>query len=259
MTYLHSSLFFLHIVFGCTALILFWVPMWTKKGQLNHKKFGRYYRNVMYGVAGTGAVMAAIVLAIPLTIKHEYADNENAAAIAENIRYFWSFLLYLALLSYTSTKHGDAVLRVKENRSQLRTFGYVAPIALLFACGPLFIAIGLMRGNTLHTIFGVLGIFVGGGMLRYIFKQAVGKRSYILEHVGSMIGSGIGAYTAFLAFGGRQLLDGAGSYQVIFWVAPGVIGGIAAHLLCKKYGKIFNVGNANLDAKSQTITKTVVS
>lgn len=246
MTYLHSSLFILHIIFGSTALILFWVPMYTKKGQLNHKKFGRYYRNVMYAVAGTGAVMAALVLAIPLTIKHEYADRENAAQIAESIRYFWSFLLYLALLSYTSTKHGDAVLRAKENRAKLRTFAYVAPIALLFACGPLFIGIGIVRSNVLHTVFGILGMLISTGMLRYIYRKSVGVRAYILEHVGSMIGSGIGAYTAFLAFGGRQFLDAAGGYQVIFWIAPGVIGSVLSFVLCKKYGKIFKVGDAKL-------------
>lgn len=255
MTYLHSSLFILHIIFGSAALILFWVPMYTKKGQLNHKKFGRYYRNVMYAVAGTGAIMAALVLAIPLTIKHEYADHENAAKIAENIRYFWSFLLYLALLSYTSTKHGDAVLRAKENRANLRTFAYVAPIALLFACGPLFIGIGLVRSNMLHTVFGVLGLLVGAGMLRYIFKKTMGARAYILEHVGSMMGSGIGAYTAFLAFGGRQFLDGVGSYQIVFWIAPGVIGSVLSFMLCKKYGKIFRVGESNTGVSPDTQAK----
>lgn len=255
MTYLHSSLFILHIIFGSAALILFWVPMYTKKGQLNHKKFGRYYRNVMYAVAGTGAIMAALVLAIPLTIKHEYADRENAAQIAENIRYFWSFLLYLALLSYTSTKHGDAVLRAKENRANLRTFAYVAPIALLFACGPLFIGIGLVRSSMLHTIFGVLGLLVGAGMLRYIFKKTVGARAYILEHVSSMIGSGIGAYTAFLAFGGRQFLDGAGGYQIVFWIAPGVLGSVLSFMLCKKYGKIFRVGESNTSVSPDTQAK----
>ena len=50
-----------------------------------------------------------------------------------------------------------------------------------------------------------------------------------------MIGSGIGAYTAFLAFGGRVMFSDMGQYQILFWVAPGIIGGTAISLLVRKY------------------------
>jgi hypothetical protein len=241
MTQLHSILLILHIALGSVALILFWVPMYTQKGRLNHKKFGNYYKNVMYGVAASGAVMAVMVLYMPLVIKHQYAQAENAEQIASNLRLFWSFLLYLALLSFTSTRHGYAVLQAKDDRSQLRHWDYVIPLVLLFIGGLVLTASGLMRSHTLHIAFGLLGTLVGLGSLRYIFAKTMPKKRYILEHIGSMIGSGIGAYTAFLAFGGRQLLDGAGSYQIIFWIAPGVIGSIASHFLCKKYGKVFQL------------------
>lgn len=241
MTQLHSILLILHIVLGSAALILFWVPIYTQKGQLNHKKFGTYYKNVMYGVAASGAVMAIMVLWMPLVIKHQYAQAENAEQIASNLRIFWSFLLYLALLSFTSTRQGYAVLQAKDDRAQLRTWDYIVPLALLFIGGVALTASGAMRGHTLHIAFGLLGTFVGLGSLRYVLAKNMPKKRYILEHIGSMMGSGIGAYTAFLAFGGRQLLDGAGSYQIIFWIAPGVIGSVASYLLCKKYGKVFQI------------------
>lgn len=241
MTYIHSFLFVGHILFGSLALILFWVPMFTKKGQLNHVKFGRWYSNAMYGVAATGAIMAIIVIAMPLTILTQYANHENAAQIAEAYRYFWTFLLYLALLSYTVTKHGVRVLQVKDERHLLKTFSYLAPIACLFILGFGIIAIGVMRDITLHIVFGILGVFVALGMMRYVLKSKMAARRYILEHVSSMMGSGIGAYTAFVAFGGRTLLENAGAYQIVFWVAPGVIGSIASYVLSKKYGKIFRV------------------
>lgn len=241
MTQLHSFLLILHIVLGCAALILFWVPLYTEKGQLNHKMFGTYYKNVMYGVAASGAVMAIMVLLMPLVIKSHFAHADNPEQIANSIRSFWIFLLYLSLLSFTSTRHGYAVLLVKDNRAQLRTWHYALPLVLLFIGGLALTALGAMRASTLHIAFGVLGTFVGFGSLRYIFAENMPKKRFILEHIGAMMGSGIGAYTAFLAFGGRQLFDGAGSYQIIFWIAPGVIGSIASYLLCKKYGKIFRV------------------
>lgn len=244
MTYFHSTLFFAHILFGTAALILFWVPICTKKGQLNHKKFGRAYRNVMYAVAGSGSAMAIIVIAMPLVIKPQLANAENIEQAVENIRYFWLFLLYLGLLSFTTTRHGDAVLKAGNDRSTLRRLSYVTPLFMLAIGGIGFIFFGSLLGQTLHLLFGILGCVVGFSMLRYVFKKEVSKGAYLLEHIGSMIGSGIGAYTAFLAFGGRHLLEGIGSYQLIFWIAPGVLGSILSFYLTRKYRKVFQVAKS---------------
>jgi hypothetical protein len=241
MTYIHSTLFFIHILVGTAALILFWVPMLTKKGQLQHKRFGRAYRNIMYCVAASGALMAIMVIAMPLTTKPFLANAQDVDAAVTNFRYFWLFLLYLALLSYTSTRHGDAVLKAKDNRSDLRAFTYLAPLAMLAFGGLVFIGIGVVRENMLHLIFGILGTSVGISMLRYCLAKQVQAKAYILEHIGSMIGSGIGAYTAFFAFGGRQILSGIGSYQIIFWIIPGVAGSILSFYLSKKYIKVYRL------------------
>ncbi|MBT1450297.1 hypothetical protein KJ365_05340 [Glaciecola sp. XM2] len=241
MTYIHSTLFMIHILFGTAALILFWVPMATKKGSLNHKKFGTAYKNVMYVVAGSGALMALIVLAIPLQIKHEYASSPNAEQIAQSIRYFWLFLLYLALLSFTSTRHGQAVLDAKDDRTSLRTFNYVTPLWLLLFGGVGCLVMGIALENPLHIAFGVLGIVIAIGMLRYVYNNHAAKGAYKLEHIGAMIGSGIGAYTAFLAFGARQVLENAGSYQLIFWIAPGILGTVLSFYLTNKYARVFRI------------------
>jgi positive regulator of sigma E activity len=241
MTYLHSTLFFAHVLFGTAALMLFWVPIFTQKGQLNHKKFGRAYRNVMYAVAGSGSAMAIIVIALPLVIKPQLANAENVDQAVQNVRYFWLFLLYLGLLSFTTTRHGDAVLKAGNDRSNLRHFSYVAPLFMLAIGGLVFIVIGSQLGQTLHLLFGILGCLVGISMLRYVFKLALPKNAYLLEHIGSMIGSGIGAYTAFFAFGGRHLLEGIGSFQLVFWIAPGVLGSIFSFYLTRKYRKVLQI------------------
>ena len=41
--------------------------------------------------------------------------------------------------------------------------------------------------------------------------------------------------TAFLAFGGRVMFSEMGQYQILFWIAPGIIGGSAISLLVRKY------------------------
>lgn len=245
MLYLHSVSFVLHIMLGSLALILFWVPIFTKKGQLNHKKFGHYYKVAMYGVALTGVLMALLVIASPLVIKHEYANHEHAAHIALRYRYFSVFLLYLALLNFTATRHGIAVLESKSSVEMLRRVNYLGPLWGLALGGLLIFAMGLYRDNTLFIVFGLFGSLIGSNMLRYCLQKEIGRNTWVLEHIGSMIGSGIGAYTAFLAFGARTLLSDLGQWQIAFWIAPGVIGGLAAYLICKHYGQVLGVSTSS--------------
>ncbi|MFQ3250976.1 MAG: hypothetical protein ACI9O6_002816 [Glaciecola sp.] len=242
MTYFHSTLFILHILFGTAALILFWVPLFTEKGKLNHVKFGRYYKNTMYTVAGSGALMALMVLAAPLVIRAGMiSENTDLDNLAYRLRVFWSFLFYLSILSFTGTRHAVAVLKVKDKRAELRTFSYLTPILLLIIGAPILFYIGFVNNITLHMVFSVLGLFVGVSMLKYCLKKQVKPRQWIVEHITATIGSGIGAYTAFVAFGGRTLLSDLGDWQLLFWIAPGVIGSIASAILCKKYKGVFNV------------------
>lgn len=242
MLTIHSSLFFLHILFGSLALVLFWVPFFTKKGQLNHRKFGSFYTNAMYLVAASGAIMALIVLADPIGIKGadmgENVDKERAAFF---YRMFWAFLLYLSLLSFVTTRHAMAVLKVKDKLQQFRTPMYLSPVILLIAAGPLFIYLGIKYDFTLHIIFGSVGLLAGIGTLKYCLQKSIKPRAWIIEHVSSMIGSGIGAYTAFVAFGGRTMLADFQQWQIVFWSAPGVIGVTASIILCKRYSRVFSV------------------
>jgi hypothetical protein len=95
--------------------------------------------------------------------------------------------------------------------------------------------LGLLYGRTLHSVFGMLGIAISIGMLRYCLNATPKPKQWLVEHLGAMLGSAIGAYTAFFAFGGRSLFSDLGNAQLLFWIAPGVIGGTAIFLLSRKY------------------------
>ena len=240
MITIHHVLFIAHIVLGSAALLLFWLPLIAKKGGIKHIQFGRYYEYVMYGVAMTGALMASIVLYDPILIKGSIiqASTDQEAAIAY-IRSFWTFLLYLSLLTMTSVRHAILVLRYKKQRESLRNFSHLSLVFGLFAGGIAIMISAILSRDTLMTlfiVFGLLGTAVSANMIRYIYVKSVGAQEWLLQHIGSIIGSGIGAYTAFLAFGGRQFL-GLLEYwqQMAFWIAPGIIGGIAISWLSRKY------------------------
>ena len=91
-------------------------------------------------------------------------------------------------------------------------------------------------GKSLLTLyFAVLGIVNGYQMLSYIFSQSVASNRWLIEHLSSMCGSGIAVYTAFFAFGARHALAHIGQWQLLFWVMPGVLGGVAIYFYSKKY------------------------
>ena len=235
MQTLHSFSFYLHLLFGSAALILFWVPMSTAKGSLRHKQFGRYFSRAMYVVAYTGALMALLVLWSPTEI-HEFSlPPEQLAKRLERVRVFFGLLLYLSIMLYVSLRHGDLALRSKHNPLAMKKWDHVLANSLLLLGSPILAFQGWTHGQTLALIFACLGLSVAIGNLRYIFSQAQKKNAWLKEHIGAMIASGIAAHTAFFAFGGRNLMGHIGDWQLVFWIAPGVIGGLTIRHFSLKY------------------------
>lgn len=235
MQTIHSVLFVLHILFGSMALILFWIPMVSKKGSLDHQRFGKYYANTMYVVAATGALMALLVIALPLQIKGHLYKDENPEVFIENIRRFWLFLLYLSLLTYASVLQGMQSLTHKTNTKVMRTKINVVTQATQFFAGIALLVMGVAHSHTLYIVFGMLGTATGLQTLRYLYAKQLQNKQWLVEHLSNMISSGIGAYTAFIAFGGRQIFADIGQWQYLFWIAPGVIGGIAIGIYAQQY------------------------
>jgi len=95
--------------------------------------------------------------------------------------------------------------------------------------------IGIMHQHILMLVFAPLGLTLSISQLRFIFAKQVAPKAWLVEHLGGYIGSGIAAYTAFAAFGGRTLFSDIGAWQYAFWVLPGLIGGIAISRLSRKY------------------------
>jgi hypothetical protein len=84
-------------------------------------------------------------------------------------------------------------------------------------------------------ILGVLGAVMAIQTGRFCLAKSVSVNRWLVEHIGSFIGSGIGAYNAFMAFGGRSMFGELGQWQLIFWVAPGVIGAVATACQSRRY------------------------
>lgn len=235
MQWLHQSLFYIHILFGSMSLLLFWLPALAKKGSLDHIKYGHFYAKAMYVVAGSGAIMSLMVMTMPMVIKPEIFENStNVEALVTRVQLFWGYLLHLSLIIFISVRHGLAVLSASSTHT-LTQWHYRLPIAVCLISGLFYLVVGIINQQVLFIVFGVLGVFIAIGMLRYCMTPSTTRAGQIKEHLGAMIGSGIGAHTAFLAFGARHILADFGHWQLIGWIAPGVIGAISIFFISKKY------------------------
>lgn len=239
MTTMHSLLVNTHILFGAASLVLFWIPVIAKKGSPLHVRAGRYYSTAIYVVSISAFMASLMVLADPIGIRRPglQLDGEEAAELAEGIRAGSLFLLMLSVLVFSSIRHGLAALAERRQPGILRTPWHRGMIVTLGVLGLGVGAIGISRGLVLLMIFAGISIVASIGMFRESRPERLTASERTIAHLGGLIGSGIGAYTAFFAFGGARLLADLlpGQWQVLSWVIAPVVGTIAISRLTRRY------------------------
>lgn len=226
---------YIHIALGSLSLVAFWAPVFTAKGKKAHRQAGFVYVVAMWGVVVTAAF---------LSINNYLAGRINIAL----------FLGFLSVLSANPLWHGIAILKNKRKRSikyqRLHTsFNLIQFLfgAFLLVYGAFFVTEGI---NVLMLFFGFLGV-TSISDLRKQWKARGNSQGldWYREHYAGMIASGIAAYTAFFAFGGRQFFADLlpGYWQVLPWILPTIIGVTAMRLMDRYRSR-------NTSAKTQTTT-----
>ena len=225
MLTLYRTIIICHIAAGAVSLILFWVPVVSKKGSCLHIQAGKGYVWFLYFLTATGFISSLMVIADPQLFKPgHFARTDDVAGMTEAVRRFWLFLIYLCLLVLTNVRHAVMVLKAGKEPRKLLTNGHVIlPVTLTLASFWLFYS-GMVADMILFKIFACIGGFSGIRTLLYCLSHQAERRDRMKQHISHMLGSGIGIYTAFLAFGGRALLDVLAKWQVVFWVLPSVVG-----------------------------------
>lgn len=229
MLTIHQLLLYAHIGFGAVALVLFWLPLITKKGSVAHRRIGRWYVLGMYIVSGTGVAMSLMVLAAPGYFK------PNLPTAATYV--FWALLLFLSLLTLVNVRLAMLVLRHKHHPEVFRQARYLWMPLVMLAGGVSLVIIAFNASQLLllHYIFGALGIVTAAQMLQLSVARKLKPNTWLLQHISATIGSGIALYTAFIAFGARHFLGFLGDWQLLAWILPGIVGSFAIAWMSKRY------------------------
>lgn len=244
--FIHQFALYFHITIGVIALITFWLPMFARKGSKNHRLFGKFFVNAMYAVSVSGIIMSLLVLADPVSVRLYQGSLglQQQNFIAQN-QLFAAFLLMLSMLTLCNLRQSVLVLLAKAERSMLKSPFHLALIASLALLGMIVGGLGYINNITLLKVFASLCVLNAIGMLHYIFKAKIKQREWVLVHLRNILGAGIATYTAFFAFGGKQLFAGllTGELEIVPWILPSIVGVSAITYLTKKYRRQLKVAD----------------
>jgi hypothetical protein len=232
----------LHIAAGFIGLAAFWTPAIARKGGTLHRRAGRVFYFATCGVAGTGVVIAALLLAAPLAVHPpRSAVPEVAAAIVSRIRLTVPFLVYLLLITFVPVYHGVRVLATRRAPGNLRTPVHTALNVAAIAASVAMIGLGIALRQPVFAALSPIGLLVGWGNLQFARQPYPTPMAWWYEHMGAMIGGGIAFHTAFLVLGAGRLvgLQLQGPQAAVLWILPTLIGLPASALWVRYYRRTF--------------------
>ncbi len=221
---IYKTMLWVHIPFGFLSLVLFWIPVATKKGGKLHRKVGIYYYISMWIV-----LVSAAILSICNVIFAKYG-----AAM---------FLGYLSIITSYPLWYSYEILQQKKEWSNNYFRIRKVFVSLLFLSGITMIAAGgimhqFLGMGTMMAFFGILGLPAGRDVFMTKTK-AMNKETKLKMHIQGTIISGIAAYTAFFAFSGSRLIIDVlhihHQWMVIPWILPTILGLTYSAYIKRKY------------------------
>lgn len=244
MASLFHALRWIHIAAGTIALILFWIPAIARKGGRTHVRAGWFYVACMSVVVVTAFALSGLAFTIPLTIR-QITRQLSPAQLSDFLRsqrIFAIFLAYLAGVTLASGWQGIWAIETRRQPNTMRTpFSLALNVAVLLG-GFTVLVLGIKYRNGPLIGLSPIGPLVAAGNLRYLLRGPQSPMHWWYEHLGSMIGTGIAGYTAFLVFGGSRLFPSVARSQLysIFWVLPSIVGVLAIIATVSYYKRKFH-------------------
>lgn len=206
-----------HIATGASGLVMFWVPILSRKGAAAHRAWGKRFAISML-MTGTIAIgIAATSLIDPLGTHKDFSDPALVRGL------FGWMMFYLALLTISLAWHSLSSLRHKRDHTRMRRpFGVGLQVVMMLAACVCALE-GIKLNQPLMIGIAVIGLTSGATNLWYVFSARPRAHFALMEHVKSGVGAGISAYTAFLSVGLVRLMPEE-AFNPAIWSIPSILG-----------------------------------
>ena len=189
MSIISTILLVLHIVFGGSALVLGLFSMSSRKGQKLHKKSGFYFFISMLIVSITAIVLSSIKGS--------------------------SFLFHIGIFSFYLNYSGLRAIRNKKLNPS--TSDWIINIASLINTILMIASFQLVL-----IVFGLISLQLVYSQLKLFYfhfkNKEIPKMTWLVQHIGMMVGTYISTFTAFLVVNINFISPGW-----IIWIFPTVI------------------------------------
>ena len=200
-------LIIIHASLGGIALLAGLVALIVKKGNSNHKKFGKLF---MYAMLFS-AIIALIISVLP---QHESP-----------------FLFAVAVFSTYFIITGYSAIRFKNDTIHLNLDKIISWTMII--TGVVMIFYHIIVHHSIHivmTVFGAIGLIFAIRDIILFQKPESLKSGWLKLHLGKMIGGYISATTAFVVV--NEFFS-----SIYGWFIPGIIGGIYIRYWMRKLNK----------------------
>jgi hypothetical protein len=208
-------------------------------------------------VVVTAFAMSGLAFTIPVAVR-QIARSLSQAELSDFLRgqrVFATFLAYLAGVTLASGWQGIWAIETRREPKAMRTLFSLALNLVVVLAGLTVLVLGIKYRSGPLVGLSPIGPLIGAGNLRYLLRGPQSRMHWWYEHLGSMIGTGIAGYTAFLVFGAARLLPSVARSQLytLFWVLPTLIGVPAIFMTVAYYQRKFNETGRASDASSQRV------
>jgi uncharacterized membrane protein len=208
-----------HIAAGAIALLVFWLPLVTRKGGRLHRRAGWVYVFSAAVVAVAGIVSCARLASV----------GHWRAGV---------FLAYVGAFAGASALLGVRALRTKQRTGPSRSAVDLVPPLLLIAGGVAIAILGVYQSRALFVLFAALGVAQGTTQLRFWLTRPSRGRDWFLAHMTAMGTSCITTTTAFFVVNAPRL--GLRTFDVGLWAGPIVALSVGLTLWRRHYEKRFD-------------------
>lgn len=209
-----------HIATGSTGALAFWVPVFARKGGVDHKRWGRVFTIAMLATGSFAILMALLTTWDPIAT-HPHLEGRFDAAFLRGI--FGWMMLHMGVLTINLAWYGWLCIRNRRDHAANRTAlnlglqGAVLLAALNCAVQ------GWLIGQPLMMGISIIGLATGVTNLAFLLNPKPAPQAWLREHIKALVGAGISVYTAFLAFGSVRVIPELALHPVT-WSIPLVTG-----------------------------------
>ncbi len=214
---LFKILVVLHIFTGTIGLITMWVPIIGRKGDDNHKRWGKIFALALLATGIIAIGISIVTLLHPLET-HPFSSD---ASLVRGL--FGWMMLYLATLTIMLSRYGLLCIRNKRNHAANRNTLNIALQIATFLTAANCAWHGYQLNQPIMIGISIVGLLSAILNTMFIFTKEPAFNEWIIQHTRGLVGAGISVYTAFFAFGAVNLMP-ALAFNPILWATPTTLG-----------------------------------